>query len=104
LADISESEGTPESDYRRVRALDPVPLRRAATSLTGLHLSVANKFKETLDLAAIQRSSASVLPVSRGEPIPLRGLFQKIIRKTAVIERQPNEEVEYQYWHRIAAE
>jgi hypothetical protein len=101
---LDEIEDLPATDPRRLVALNPAPLRRVTMSRTGVHLNVAKRFKATLDISTIQRSSASVLPVSQGDPIPLKGLFKKVLRKTAIIERQPDEELEYQYWHRLAAE
>jgi hypothetical protein len=93
----------PALDKRRLAALNPKLLRRVVTSRKGIHVKVASTCKVLLDMALLQRSLASVLPVSQGEPIALRGLFKKWIRKTAVVERTREEEVEYQFFHREAA-
>lgn len=37
------------------------------------------------------------------EPISLKPLFEQIIRNTAIITRLPDEELKYQYLHRVAA-
>jgi hypothetical protein len=91
-------------DPRRLAALNPALLRRVVNSQHGIHLRVATTLKPIQDMIMIQRSQASSLPTSEGDPIPLRGLFKKMIRKTAIVERTPEEEIEYQYFHREAAQ
>ncbi|PGH03058.1 hypothetical protein AJ80_08753 [Polytolypa hystricis UAMH7299] len=101
--DMDEVAKLPALDHRILAALNPCHLRHAVQSFKGIHLRVSTRFKPVMDLVMIQRSLASILPVTTGQPMSLRGLFPKIIRKTATIERLPNEEVEYQYFHREAA-
>jgi hypothetical protein len=92
------------SDPLRLAVLNPKNLSKSLNRSGDIHLSVSKQFKCVLDIALIQRSLASVLPVTAGDSIPLRGLFKKITRKTTVIARTPEEEVEYQYFHRQAAQ
>lgn len=84
----------PKSDMRRLVALDPNPLRQVVHSRQRIHLKVSANVKTPLDIALVQRSSASSLPVSSGDPIPLKPLFKKIIRRTAIVERTPEEDDE----------
>jgi hypothetical protein len=100
---MQELRELPVTDSRRLKALDPQLLRRAISSKRNLHLKVANHFDLVQDIVMIQRCLASSLPVKNGEPIPLRGLFKKLVRKTAIVERFPTEELEYQLFHRDAA-
>ena len=37
------------------------------------------------------------------EPISLKPIFKQIVTKTAIITRLPDEELKYQYFHRVAA-
>jgi len=100
---MQELRKLPVTDSRRLKALDPQLLRKAISSKKNLHLKVANHFDLVQDIVMIQRCLASSLPVKNGEPIQLRGLFKKLVRKTAIVERFPAEELEYQFFHREAA-
>jgi hypothetical protein len=92
------------TDPLRLAALNPRELSRVLHSKAkDIHRRVLVRFKPVLEMTMIRRSAASFLPVEVGEPIPLRGLFKKKIRKTARIERRLEEEVEYQLFHRQAA-
>lgn len=101
---VDELRKLPDDDARKLSILDPKPVRTLLNRRTDTHIGVSKYINSVQDLALVQRSLASVLPVSEGDPIELRGMFQKIIRKTAVIERNPDEEVEYQFFHREAAQ
>jgi hypothetical protein len=94
----------PVTDHRRLAALNPTLLRRVVKAQHGVHLSLANTPKPIQDMILIQRSQASILPVSEGDPVSLRGLFKKTTKKTAIVERTPSEEIEYQFFHRDAAQ
>lgn len=100
---MSSLAALPRSDKRRLAAVDPEPLRQVVNSRHHIHLRVSLNVKTPLDIALIQRSSASSLPVSSGDPIPLKGLFKKIVRRTAIVERTPAEDVEHDYFHLDAA-
>lgn len=88
------------ADSRRLAVLDPRLLRRIVTAKTGIHLRVTEALKPILDMVMIQRSQGATLPTSDGS---LKGLFKKMIRKAAIASRRPEEEMEYQFWHRKAA-
>jgi hypothetical protein len=88
---------------RRLAALDPRLLKRVVTAKTGIHLRVAEAVKPILDMVMIQRSQGSTLPTSDETGVSLKGLFKKMIRQTATVSRRPEEEMEYQFWHRKAA-
>ncbi|OBT82958.1 hypothetical protein VE02_08180 [Pseudogymnoascus sp. 03VT05] len=90
-------------DPRRLSALDPQRIKDAVRPYKGIHVRVATTLKPIMDLTMVQRSQASVLPVSDGEAIHLRGLFKRLSRKTAIVERTPDETIEYQMFHRTAA-
>ena len=94
----------PIADHRRLAALNPALLRRVVNAQHGVHLSLANTLKPIQDMVLIQRSQASILPVSKGDPVSLRGLFKKMTKKTAIVKRTPSEEIEYQFFHREAAQ
>jgi hypothetical protein len=100
---VHELRALPVLDPRRLAALDPRLLKRALSNKKGVHLNVANIYDFVQDVLIIQRSQASVLPVENGEPITLKHLFKRLTRRTAVIERYPVEEIEYQCFHREAA-
>ncbi|KAH0346279.1 hypothetical protein KCU83_g7430, partial [Aureobasidium melanogenum] len=68
-----------------------------------IHKLVMAKLKPVLETVMIRRSASSELPVTEGEPIQLRGMFKKFIRKTVSISRNDEDELEYQLWHREAA-
>lgn len=88
----------------RLAALNPKALQGSVTrKVDNVHRIVSRRFKPVLELSMIRRSAGSVLPVSVGNSVPLRDLFKKKIRKTAVIERRLDEEMEYQMFHREAA-
>lgn len=89
-------------DTRRLAVLNPSILKRTLRSQK-VHILVSTQFKAVLDQVMIQRSLASELPMEKGQPIPLKNLFKKMIRKTATTEFVGAEEIEYQYWHRRAA-
>jgi hypothetical protein len=111
LSDIASNNGDvikevatlPITDPRRLAALDPQLMRKVISSKKGIHLRVASHFEVVQDMVMIQRCLASTLPVKNGEPISLKGLFKKLVRKTAIVERFPHEELEYQLYHREAA-
>ncbi|CEL03222.1 hypothetical protein ASPCAL04379 [Aspergillus calidoustus] len=69
-----------------------------------LHLRVAARFRDMLDVISIQRSQGSTLPNASGEPISLKPLFKKVTYKTATVSLPPIEELEYQIWHRASAD
>ncbi|OBT86897.1 hypothetical protein VE02_03857 [Pseudogymnoascus sp. 03VT05] len=92
------------TDPRRLSIINPEILKRLLKSQrSGLHVRVAGTLDTILNIAMIQRSRATVLPMSVGEPLEMRSLFKRMIVKTAVIERDPSEEIEYQSFHREAA-
>lgn len=99
---LDEVEKLPPLDIRRLSVLNPVVMKNIIGSDT-VHVDVSTGLKVLLDYTMIQRSLASTLPVLEGDPISLRPLFKKITRKTAIIERNPDEELEYQLFHRKAA-
>jgi hypothetical protein len=100
---VAEASALPVTDPRRLAVLDPRLVRQSISSKKGIHLKVSTQFEIVQNILMIQRCLGSDLPVKTGEPIPLRGLFKKLTRKTAVIERLPSEELEYQLFHRDAA-
>jgi hypothetical protein len=93
----------PITDKRRLYAFSPFMLSHAINSVSDVHLKVATVVKALLDMSLIQRSRSSLLPVSTGTPISMRSKFKPMIRKTAITPRRPEEELEYQCWHREAA-
>lgn len=64
---------------------------------------VVMRLKPVLEVVMIRRSASSELPVTTGEPIKLREMFKKIVRKTVSVSRTAEDELEYQIWHRRAA-
>jgi hypothetical protein len=92
---IEEVANLPKADPRRLATLNPSHLRRILSSKENIHLQISENVGAILDIISIQRSSASSLPVSQGEPISLRRIFKKINRKTAFIKRKKDEEIEY---------
>jgi hypothetical protein len=99
---LDQIEALPPVDIRRLSVLNPALMRDILRSRR-VHVDVSMGLKVLLDCTMIQRSLASTLPVSEGEPISLRPLFKRVTRKTAIIQRYPEEELEYQYFHREAA-
>lgn len=91
------------TDPRRLAVVNLEILKRILKSQRALHVRVAVTLDTILNVAMIQRSRASVLPVYAREPMPMKSLFKKLIMKTALIERDPGEEVEYENFHRQAA-
>jgi hypothetical protein len=64
---------------------------------------VASYSQAAQEMIMIQRYNASNLPLQNGSPVSLKRLFQKMTRKTAIVERLPADQLEYQIWHREAA-
>ncbi|KAL3495252.1 hypothetical protein BJX62DRAFT_7475 [Aspergillus germanicus] len=71
---------------------------------SSLHLRVAARFQDILDVISIQRSQGSILPNMSGEPISLKSLFKKVTYKTATVSLPPIKELEYQIWHRASTD
>jgi hypothetical protein len=99
---LDQVEALPPLDIRRLSLLNPALMRDILRSRR-VHVDVSTGLKVLLDCTMIQRSLASTLPVSDGEPISLRPLFKRVTWKTTIIQRYPEEELEYQYFHREAA-
>jgi len=100
---VAAVKDLPKTDPRRLAVLNPKLLDRALQSKKSIHLKVSQHLDIIQDILFVQRCQASSLPQKNGPPVPLRGQFQKMTRKTAVIERLPVEELEYQIFHREAA-
>lgn len=111
LASVAESSKSlmeevaelPVTDPRRLAALDPRLIKESISSKHKIHLKVSAHSYLIQDILMIQRCLASLLPVKEGAPIPLKGLFKQMTRKTAIIERNADEEIEYEMFHREAA-
>ncbi|KFZ18087.1 hypothetical protein V502_04301 [Pseudogymnoascus sp. VKM F-4520 (FW-2644)] len=86
--------GVPNWDIPIQRAVSIVIMSALGSWSPGGETIITSTMKPIMDMAIIQRSQASVLPVSEGEPIHLRGLFKCITRKTTVVERTPDEEIQ----------
>lgn len=91
------------TDPLRLKAVDP-QLLTPVVSKGAVHTQIVSKLKSVLETTMIRRSASSNLPNSTGQSTPLRPLFKKIHRRTAKVSRRPNDEYEYQLFHRIAAE
>ncbi|KAH0288518.1 hypothetical protein KCU62_g5009, partial [Aureobasidium sp. EXF-3399] len=110
MQDIQASD----APFAELDQLDPTdPLRLYAINAR-LLLPVVNadqdaihkvvmKLKPVLETVMIRRSASSELPVTTGEPIKLRDMFKKIVRKTVSVSRIGEDELEYQIWHKQAA-
>lgn len=101
---LRELDNIPADSPLQLAAADPKMLSKATSHRhTAIHTSVLARVRPIVDLLMIRRSPASILPVSVGEPVSLRPLFKRINRRTAICRRRPDEDVEYQFFHREAA-
>lgn len=91
-------------DPVRILAMNPKPLAAIFRDTGSLHLKVTSSFTILLDVICIQRSRASNLPMATGDTIALRPLFKRISYRTASVALKAQEQMEYQMWHRRAAE
>jgi hypothetical protein len=95
----------PEDDPERINIIKPTISTRVLDLEGARHIRVAKYFGLVLDMIAVQRSQASVLPVANGQRgIELRGLFQKMRYQTASFGFTPEERTEYELYHKLAAE
>ncbi|KAL3464256.1 hypothetical protein BJX64DRAFT_286678 [Aspergillus heterothallicus] len=88
----------------RIEIMNAQTLQRMFKRESSLHLRVAARFQDMLDMISIQRSQGSTLPNESGEPIKLKLLFKPVSYKTATVSLPPTEELEYQLWHRAGAD